>query len=121
RFEQFKTVYRVAPVYLKKITRVEGLLCLYFLALLVQALIERELRRAMKREKIASLPIYPEARECEAPTTGKILKLFEDVQVLRAWQGGRRIHTEQPALDDLQKELLRLLGVPGSAYQVREG
>jgi len=120
RFEQFKTVYRVAPVYLKKVTRIEGLLCLYYLTLLVQALIERELRRAMKREGIVSLPIYPEARECEAPTTGKILKLFEDVQVHRAWEGNQRIHTEQPALGELQREVLRLLGIPGNVYRITE-
>lgn len=33
----------------------------------------------MKREKIESLPIYPEERECKAATTGKILMLFEDI------------------------------------------
>lgn len=121
RFEQTKTVHRVTPVNLKKITRIEGLLCLYFLALLVQALIERELRRAMKREGIPSVPIYPEERECRAPTTAKILKLFEDVQVQRAWQGGRLVHTEQPELTPLQKEVLRLLGVPETAYHAREG
>ena len=36
--------------------RIEALFTLYFLALLVQALIERELRLAMKREKIAHPP-----------------------------------------------------------------
>ncbi|MDG6971124.1 MAG: hypothetical protein JRN54_08480 [Nitrososphaerota archaeon] len=76
RFEQFNTVYKVAPIYLKKVSRIEGLLCLYFLALLVQALIERELLWAMKREGIVSLPVYPEERECPAPTTVKVLKLF---------------------------------------------
>lgn len=121
RFEQFKTVYNVAPVNLKKITRIEGLLCLYFLALLVQALIERELRRGMEREKITSLPIYPEDRECEAPTTGRILKLFEEVQVHRAWQGDQLVHTEQPILGTVQKEVQRLLGVRESAYRADNG
>ena len=121
RFEQFKTVYKVSPVYLKKITRIEGLLCLYFLALLVQALIERELRRAMKREKITSLPVYPEERECRAPTTNKVLKLFEDVQVHRAWEEGRLRHTEQPELDQLQQRIVTLLGLPRDAYRAPEG
>ena len=110
----------MAPVYLKKITRVEGLLGLYFLALLVQALIEREFRRAMKREGIESLPVYPEERECRAPTTGKVLKLFEDVQVHRAWQDGRLLHTENPELDGLQRKILWLLGIPESAYRAPE-
>ena len=74
----------------------------------------------MKREKIESLPVYPEERECKAPTTNKVLKLYEDVQVHRAWQEGRLLHTEQPELDELQRQILRLLGVPGSAYRAPE-
>jgi hypothetical protein len=42
--------------------RIEALFTLYFLALLVQALIERELRLAMARQKIEELPLYPEQR-----------------------------------------------------------
>ena len=57
RFEQIKTVHEIAPVFLKNPGRIEALFTLYFLALLVQALIERELRLAMKREKIMDLPI----------------------------------------------------------------
>ena len=49
RFAQLKTDFAVAPVYLKEVTRIQALLCLYFLVLLVQALLERELRRAMVR------------------------------------------------------------------------
>jgi hypothetical protein len=59
RFEQIKTVHEIAPVFLKNEARIEGLFTLYFLALPVQALIERELRLAMKREKIRQLPLYP--------------------------------------------------------------
>jgi hypothetical protein len=43
RFEQIKTVHEIAPVFLKNEGRIEALFTLYFLALLVQALIEREL------------------------------------------------------------------------------
>jgi hypothetical protein len=41
RFEQIKTVQQIAPVFLKNPGRIEALFTLYFLALLVQALIER--------------------------------------------------------------------------------
>jgi transposase len=51
RFEQLKTDYEVAPVYLKEVRRIQALLCLYFLALLVEALVERELRQAMERQR----------------------------------------------------------------------
>ena len=35
-----------------------------FWRLLTESLLERELRRAMDREAIASLPLYPEGRKC---------------------------------------------------------
>ncbi|MGT2455355.1 hypothetical protein ACU4GI_19755 [Cupriavidus basilensis] len=76
RFEQVKTVHEIAPVFLKDEGRIEALFTLYFLALLVQALIERELRLAMKREHIDELPLYPEQRQCRRPTTEQILRLF---------------------------------------------
>ena len=40
RFEQIKTVHEIAPVFLKNEGRIEALFTLYFLALLVQALIQ---------------------------------------------------------------------------------
>jgi hypothetical protein len=49
---------------------------LYFLGLLLQALIERELRTTMRRARIAELPLYPEERRCERPTTEQVLRLF---------------------------------------------
>jgi hypothetical protein len=49
--------------------------------LLVQALIERELRHAMKsRNIIDDLPLYPERRSCERPTTEQILR---DIDLIR--------------------------------------
>src|SRR6202035_4703295 len=46
RFAQLKTDFVVAPVYLKETSRIQALLCGYFFVLLVEALLERELRRS---------------------------------------------------------------------------
>jgi hypothetical protein len=54
-------------VFLKDEGRIEAFFTLYFLALLVQALIERELRLAMKRENIDELPLYPRAASVRTP------------------------------------------------------
>ena len=62
RFSQFKTDFAVAPVFLKNVSRIQGLLAAYFFALLVQTLLERELRQAMARAGEGTLPLYPEAR-----------------------------------------------------------
>jgi transposase len=112
RFSHLKTDFEVAPVYLKEVSRIQALLCVYFLALLTESLLERELRRAMEREAIESLPLYPEGRKCRRPTARRVIDLFEDVQrhTLRA---GRRqppvVFTTE--LSRLQRRLLRLLGM----------
>jgi hypothetical protein len=56
------------------------LLRIYFFVLLVEALLERELRRAMARSGVESLPLYPERRACRRPTARRVIDLFEDVQ-----------------------------------------
>jgi transposase len=80
RFAQLKTDFAVAPVYLKETSRIQALLCVYFFALLVESLLERELRRAMERRGIASLPLYPEGRACRCPTARRVIDGFEEVQ-----------------------------------------
>jgi len=116
RHEQLKTVYRAAKVLLKKITRIEGLLFLYFEAMLVQSLIEREVRVGMVREGIKSVPIYPEGRPCRAPTTDKILKIFQEVQVHHLISSGNEVQLFQPQLSPLQLKLIRLMGVNEASY-----
>lgn len=120
RFEQLKTVYAVAPVFLKKVTRIEGLLFVYFLALLVEALLEREMRRAMERDNLPTIPIYPEFRPSEAPTANVILRQFDYMMVSRLEEDGRTVREFWPKLDDLQKKLLKLLRIPERVYQEAE-
>jgi len=118
RFQQAKTVFEIAPVLLKNEGRIEALFFLYFLALLAQALIERELRRAMRRENIAELPLYPEERPNRRPTAEQIFRLFGLVErhVLLDLDGARPLRTFGPQLTDLQRQVLRLLGVPETVY-----
>lgn len=117
RHEQWKSVEGVAPVWLKSVVRVEAVLFLYFVALLVQSLLEREVRRAMEKENIAELPLYPEDRSCKAPSTERILDLFEPLQRHRLYEHERLRETFEPALSALQRQILRLLRVPNSAYK----
>jgi transposase len=116
RFEQIKTVHEIAPVFLKDEGRIEALFTLYAIALLVQALIERELRRAMARQGIAELPIYPEQRQCAHPTTEQLLRLFSLAERHQLMQHGRTVQLFHPSLTDLQRQVLVLLGVPSTAY-----
>jgi len=117
RFEQIKTVHEIAPVFLKNEGRIEALFTLYFLALLVQALIERELRLAMKRENIAELPLYPEQRDCARPTTEQILRLFSLAERHQLMQDGKTLQIFDVQLTELQHQVLALLGVSEGAFR----
>jgi transposase len=116
RFEQLKSVHEIAPVFLKNEGRIEALFTLYFLALLVQALIERDLRQAMRAAKIEQLPLYPEARACRRPTTEHILRLFSYAERVSVLAQGEVVRVFPPQLTELQRQVLNLLGVPFSAY-----
>jgi transposase len=113
RFGQLKTDFVVAPVFLKEVSRIQALLCVYFLALLVESLLERELRRAMEREGIASVPLYPEGRACRRPTARKVIDLFEDVQRHELSAGRRPAVVFTTKLSRLQRRILRLLKMKG--------
>jgi transposase len=116
RFEQLKTDFVVAPVYLKEASRIQALLCVYFFVLLVEALLERELRRAMARSGVESLPLYPERRACRRPTARRVLDLFEDVQRHTLVAGKRPPVVFTTELTRLQRRILRLLGI-SDAYE----
>ena len=116
RHEQMKSVYGVAPVLLKNVDRIEGLLFVYFLALLMESLIEREIRNSMKNEGRNSIQIYPEFRPCQSPTTDRVLDAFSMVQMHWVEAGGKIIKKFLPELTERQKELLSLAGVPEESY-----
>src|SRR6516165_92331 len=67
RHEQLKSVFGVAPVWLKSPRRVASLLWLYFVVELVQALVEREVRRKMAAQRVRHLALYPEERVSGSP------------------------------------------------------
>ena len=116
RFAQLKNDFAVAPVYLKEVSRIQGLLCMYFLALLVESLLERELRQAMARTKVESLPLYPEGRACRHPTVRRLIEVFEDVQRHHLKGGSEPTVRFTTKLSPVQRTVLRLLDIPQSAY-----
>ena len=106
----------MAPVYLKGVQRVEALLAAYFFALMAEALMERELRRAMRKRGIESLPMYPEMRSCRRPTAQRVIELFATAQRhewLTPHCTPQQLVTE---LTPLQRRLLRLYGLSASNY-----
>ena len=118
RHAQLKGVQLVAPVFLKDVARIEGLLCCHFVALLVQALVERQIRQAMATSGVASIPLYPEDRDCAAPSASRIFEVFNGLARHELLSDGRIVQTFAPELTRLQAQVLDLLEVPHSAYGI---
>jgi len=116
RFSQLKTDFEVAPVYLKSVHRIQAMLCVYFFALLVEALLERQLRHAMQDKEIESLPLYPEGRRCRWPTARRVIDLFETVQRHVLERRGQPSEVMVTELSRLQRRLIKLLGLPVQDY-----
>jgi transposase len=117
RHAQLKGTQLVAPVFLHDPARIEALLCCHFIAMLIHALIERQIRQAMKTKGIEQLSIYPEDRGCPAPTAARVLDIFNNLARHHLIdQDGRLVQTFQPELTELQQLVLDLLDIPHSAY-----
>jgi len=99
----------------EEIRRVVGLLHAIFLALMLDALIERALRQGMSRQRLQSLPILPEGRETKTPTTARLLEMFSDVSWYEFEREGEAL-TFPIDLSPLQKQLLHLLEIDPSVY-----
>jgi len=118
RHDLLKNVEAVTPMWLKSVSRIEALLFVEFVALLVHALVEREVRRAMAARGMETLPLYPEERDCPAPTARRIFELFEPLQrnVLKT-EDGRFVQRFDPDLDERQQLLLELLDVSPDEFK----
>ena len=117
RHHLLKGVQDAAPVWIKTIPRIEAIFLCHFIALLISALIERQIRMAMKAAEIARIPIYPELRGCAAPTADRIFEIFAHVSrhELRD-TAGNLIQVFEPELTELQLKILDLLGIPATIY-----
>ena len=117
RHEQFKSVLDVMPVFLKSPSRIEALLYVYFLALLVQALLERQVRRAMATRSIEDLPLYPEERQCRRPTAHRIFHIFDELRCHRLLNSSKAVvRTFYDPLTPQQSAVLQLLDLPESRF-----
>ena len=108
----------VAPVFLHDPARIEGLMTCHFIALVVQALVELQIRRAMADQGLKELPLYPEDRACSAPSATRVFEVFAGLarQHLRDTHG-HYVQTFSPELTKLQHQVLGLLDVPPTRYR----
>jgi transposase len=112
-----KSILDVAPVFLKKQRRIEAVLLLYFFALMIVSLIERNIRLNMIKQKIEKLPILPQKMNTKKPTWNNIRYFYRNIHLSVIIKNKVPIQVDVQGLSDLHKKVCRLVEVPCSAYK----
>ena len=89
---------------------------LYFIALIIVSLMERNIRKNMAEEQVERLPILPNGMNTKKPTWNNIKYFFENVHLALIEMEREVIHATLKGITPLHESVLRLLGVPKSAY-----
>lgn len=118
RHDLLKNTLAVTPVFLKSISRFEAFLFLGYVSITVHALIERELRKAMQSNKLKGLPLYPEDRDCRAPTMARLIEVFGNLQRHKLSKAGRTVQRFDPELTELQQQILTLLQLSPRLFSI---
>ncbi|MCP4366251.1 MAG: IS1634 family transposase [Planctomycetes bacterium] len=116
RFCQFKSIHNAAPLLFKKVTRVEANMFLFFIALTIQALIEREIRSKMTAEGRAALNVYPEERDAVHPTTNKIFDRVGNLSTYSIIENEYTVEEYKDELTETQGLILDYLDIPEKEY-----
>jgi transposase len=111
RFHHIKGPLAVAPLFLKDPERIAGLLCIVVWALMVLALMERQVRRESKGRPLYGL--YPEGRPSASPTGPALMECFSGWCIVIAQQNGT-IDRQLAQPTPVQHQILKLLGVHGN-------
>jgi transposase len=114
RIHHLKGPLAVAPMFLKNPERIAGLMCILIWALMVLALMERQVRRSLKNKPLYGL--YPENRPSPSPTGPALLDCFSTlciVIVIDHGETSRRLAQPTP----VQRQLLTLLDIPPDALR----
>jgi transposase len=116
RNHMLKGPQAVAPVFLENPHRIEALLTCHFLAMITEAIIERKIRASMKAEGLTGIELYPELRNCSAPSAPRIFEIFSGMQRHRLMEGDQVVRVFEPKLTTVQEKVLDLLHIPHSVY-----
>ncbi len=116
RFSQFKSIHQAAPLLFKRIDRIEANMFVFFLSLMVQAIIERMVRQQIKERKLKPLKLYPEERDAPHPTTSQILKTFDGLCTYKITQEDSTIEEYQDQLDYTHRQVLELMDIEEEEY-----
>jgi len=116
RHALLKSTLDVTPIWLKKNARIEALMYLEFIAQIIAALIERDLRKQMVDKNIELLCSLPEGRPSKTPTIEQVLRLFENQSRHALYDGDCLIKQFADPLTPVQSQILQLLRIPTTIY-----
>ncbi len=119
RFQQFKHVHHGAPLLFKRIDRIEATMFAFFIALMIQALIERQVRSKMADRNIPAIALYPEDRAASHPTTAKIMGIFGEVSTYTLRSSSKKVAEYRDDLTAVQQMILDFLGITETVYWTR--
>jgi transposase len=111
-----KSILKVAPVFLKKTERIEAMTFLYFIALMIVSLMERNIRKNMAEQGVEKLPILPNGMNTKKPTWNNLNYFFKNVHLSMVEKQDKIIQTVTKGVTQLHEFVLKLLGVPPSVY-----
>jgi len=117
RFYTTKSILEIAPVFLKNNKRIEAMMFLYFIALMIVSLIERNIRKQMVAEQIENLPILPARMKTKAPTWNNIRYFFRNVHLALITKDERVLQSTVKGVTKMHHLLLKLLKIPYSVYE----
>ena len=117
RHHLLKSVQDAAPVLLHSPARIEALFCCQFLALLISALIEREVRIGMQQADLDKIRLYPEFRNCPSPSTERILEIFATLSRHQLHHDGVLVKTFHPEPTAQQEQVLELMNLAPDVYR----
>jgi transposase len=116
RHSLFKSLLEVSPLFLKKNSRIEAFIFVYFVAQLVASLIERTVRQNMARQGRKDLPILPEGRPSKHPSASQILETFAHRSQHQLYEDSSLMKTFIDPLHPIEKLVLELLDLPQELY-----
>jgi transposase len=121
RFYTAKSILEIAPVFLKLPRRIEAMMFLYFAALMIVTLMERNIRKNMIMENIEKLPIRPQGMNTKRPTWNNIRYFFRTIHSATIIIDDKVVQVDVKGITEWHYKVMRLLKVPDYAYKCLEG
>ncbi len=115
RFHHLKGPLAVAPMFLKNPERIAGLMCVLVWALMVLALMERQVRRGLKGRPLYGL--YPEGRPSPSPTGPALIRGLSDLGIGIVREGDA-ITRQLAEPDPTQHRILQLLKINSARLKI---